>query len=127
MADKGRKTLVMSDRPKDRVTISMNAAKDRPTAFMGVEDDSRSSVVISEKSVIGEYTVERVIAENTGEASVFLSVKNGSRYVLKLYHKDKKPKADILSKLREMKSDFVASICDTGESAGRFYTVMPVM
>ena len=63
MADKGRKTLVMSDRPKDRVTISMNAAKDRPTAFMGVEDDSRSSVVISEKSVIGEYTVERVIAE----------------------------------------------------------------
>lgn len=125
MADKGRKTLVMSDRPKDRVTISMNAAKDRPTAFMGVEDDSRSSVVISEKSVIGEYTVERVIAENTGEASVFLSVKNGSRYVLKLYHKDKKPKADILSKLREMKSDFVASICDTGESSGRFYTVMP--
>ncbi len=122
LADKGRKTLVMSEKPKDRKTSYMNGAKDRPTSFMGAGQE-KDPAIFSEGTAISGYVTERVISENTGEATVLLCSKDNQRYVIKLYHRNKRPKEDILDKLKNMDSPYITAICDTGEVSERFYTV----
>lgn len=110
----------MKDR--GRATLDMNSSRDRKTKLMSETTDS---LVIDKGAEIGGYKIVGVISENTGEASVLLGENASEKKIIKLFHKNKKPKDDIVKKLLEMNSPFVVSYEKCGEHGGKFYAVMP--
>jgi len=109
----------------------------RPTATMGAPGSAQAPATKTMGSTAGTrvhitlgtdlngYILNEVIAENTGEAQLFICSKSNDNYVAKVYHRDKKPKQEILSIIRTMQSPYVIRVIADGEYAGRYYEILP--
>ena len=119
-------TMIMPTETMGRLTEMMDVQNsNRPTETLR-DISSRSELQhITIGSEINGYSLIEVISENTGEASIFLGQRDGQEFVLKLYHKNKRPKLEIMEKVKSISSPFVISIIEEGEFGNRFYEVLP--
>ena len=116
---------MLETRTMSRPTATMERVNPaRPTVTMGEQEPLVSRTHVSLGTVIKGYVLTGVIAENTGEASLFLCEKGGANYVAKIYHRDKKPKPEILVALKAIASPYVISVIEDGEIEGRYFEIL---
>lgn len=118
MPDNSRKTKLMEQ--GSSVTMIM---PDLNSDIKGKEADSDVYLPITD--CVGKYLIKSVIAENTGEATLYLAENMGHKYVLKLFHKNKRPKENIIEKIKSIQCKYVIPILDSGNFGGKFYVIMP--
>ena len=113
-------------KPKNSRTEIMPNTNQGGSAVTWIMDGTSDSgpVQISEGSDINGYSVLQIISENTGEATLFLVEREGVRYVLKLYHKNKTPKEELISLIRSIDSPNVIKVLDSGNYYERYYEVL---
>ena len=92
-------------------------------------NSSAGAMRFSENDVIaGRYLINRKINRNSGEADIF-EVKdlqeNNTVKALKLFRRKDAIKSDVLSRLMNIDSPYVAAFSDKGEINGFTYLVMP--
>lgn len=77
-------------------------------------------------SVPEGYEVVRTLDTASGQADLWLvrRLNDQREFVLKLYHKDARPKLDVLEKWKKLNIEHVVELVDYGEIAGRFYEVL---
>jgi serine/threonine protein kinase len=100
-------------------------AMSRPTEIMTSAGGNFETGYINVGTVINGYQLTRVIADNTGEAAIFLANREGSNYVIKLYHRDKNPKPDLLAMIKSIQSPYIISVLEDGQFEGRYYEILP--
>ncbi len=104
----------------------MRGASDRKTMIMPTaEIPSYTDGIIGIGANIGGYKIIEIISENTGEAAVFLGEKDGNKRIIKLFHKNKKPKQEIIDKLLKTDCPYIVSYETAGEYGDKFYAIMP--
>lgn len=106
----------------------------RTTEIMG-ERDSRATDIMasaveeaidfSRRTSIDKFKIKKVIAENTGEASLILTELGDRKLVLKLYHLNTEPDERITSVLDKIKSPYIMPRVRGGTYNGRVYELMP--
>lgn len=140
MAD-ARKTELMEE--QSRVTSIMPAGNSRVTAVM-YEDTSSArqtelvggnradsieqpdtAIDFTRRTSIDRYKIKKVIAENTGEASLLLTENEGEIQVMKLYHMDTKPDEKIERALEMINSPYVMPHAKGGVYNERTYEILP--
>ncbi|MFA5524873.1 MAG: protein kinase [Tissierellales bacterium] len=114
-------------RATEIMSISADKSQSRPTEIMGnIETDNFNHSHITIGTMVGEgYIIEGIIAENTGEATIFTCSKNNEKYVAKVYHRYKKPNVDILNIIKSIDSPYVIKILGDGEVQGRYFEILP--
>lgn len=113
-------TLVFSN---DSATKVLSNGYQNITRIMGVE--GYIPVELSVGSEINGYQIISVIAENTGEATILHAKKNASEYALKIYHKGKRPKSDIISALARIRCINVIHVVESFDYSERICEVLP--
>jgi hypothetical protein len=97
------------------------------TLILGAEPETEEAThYIHIGSVLNsKYTLTKVIAENTGEAALFLCRSEENTYVAKIYHQNKEPKGEIVERIRELSSPYVIPILDDGRRENRYFEILP--
>ena len=101
------------------------AHDDRATAIMSNNEIDSQSSALGIGANIGGYLVRDIIAENTGEATLFLAESKGIKYIVKLYHKNKQPASNLTKATKELASPYIIKIIDSGIYSERFYEILP--
>jgi serine/threonine protein kinase len=108
----------------DRQTMIMGSGSNR-TAIMDGGEHPVLAVTLSVGHKIAGLKIEKVIAENTGEATLLLAAKDSKLFVVKLYHQNKKPKDELLRLIAQIGSQYVIRTAGDGEFNGRYYELLP--
>ena len=108
-----------------KTEVMRNTNNTNVTWVMDESNTGSSPIQIGMGAEISGYLVKDIMSENTGEATLLLTEKSGSEYVLKLYHKNKTPKEKLLQLLSSINSEYVIRSVDQGMFNGRFYEVLP--
>lgn len=106
------------------ITLRMDGDSSRPTEFMSFQKP-QIPAALSVGSEIDGYLVESVIAENTGEATLLSVSKSVNKFVMKIYHSDKRPKKELSESVRRIESEYVIKALADGEYSGRYYEILP--
>lgn len=129
--DTGRTTDIMSE--SARLTDIMQPDK-RSTDIMGGKDSRATDVManavaeaidFSRRTSIDKFKIKKVIAENTGEASLILTELDDKKFVLKLYHLNTEPDKRLTDLLSEIDSPYIMPRIQGGVYDGRVYELLP--
>lgn len=104
-----KETLVM---PEGRVTAVM------PGGF--IETEITVGTVL-----LGKYTLQEVLAENTGEARIYKARQGQELVAVKVYHTGKRPKDALKKILARFKGAPILTVIEEGELNGRYFEVIP--
>ncbi|MBM7865648.1 protein kinase [Heliobacterium gestii] len=99
--------------------------RDEATGPLFSENEPAAEYVTIGCSLKGGYRLTGVIAENTGESSIFIATNGQTERVAKVYHRYKKPKEEIIERIKSIRSPYVIPILEEGEIAGRFFEILP--
>lgn len=129
MADK--KTELMVN--QSRATEIMPESTSRQTELMSENDTSRATDIMQPDTIIDftrrtsidKFKIKKVIAENTGEASLLLTEFAGKSQVIKLYHLNTKPDKKIESALEKINSPYIMPHRNGGLYDDRTYEILP--
>ena len=81
---------------------------------------------IATGSVIAEkYTVIEPLSVSTGEADLYICEYMDTKYVVKIYRRQRAVKSEVLEVLKSINSPFVASLFDTGIYNNMPFEVLP--
>ena len=80
---------------------------------------------LAENQVIDGYKIIEKLQISSGEADLYLCEADGNRCVLKLYRRETALKEDVLDKLKEIDSPYVAKLIATGTYNKHPYEVIP--
>lgn len=120
--DVSRSTSVMPDNnTSSRQTELMNNQEDRATSIMDVD----SAIDFTRRTSIDRFKIKKVIAENTGEASLLLTENEGTNQVIKLYHINTKPDERIEKVLDKINSPYIMPHSKGGVYDERTYEILP--
>ena len=108
-----------------KTEVMRNTNNTNVTWVMDDNEGVANPVQIGMGSIIADYHVKDILSENTGEATLLLVEKESVEYVLKLYHKNKTPKENLLEILESISSEYVIHSIDRGMYYERFYEVLP--
>ena len=122
--DPTRATQVLNN-PARGTSVMPNHNPARTTSVMPSRATTQSASLLTEGTIIDGYSVVRTITENTGEATLLLAQKDGSQYVLKIYHKDTKPKQELRDSLKALSDPHVMPTLVNGTWNDRYYEVLP--
>ena len=87
---------------------------------------SVSGTHISVGTVLCEkYVVKEKMQVKSGEADLYICEHGNKKYVAKVYRREMSIKPDVIAKLKNISSPYVAPICDMGEWNGTTVEVMP--
>ncbi|WP_191090651.1 serine/threonine protein kinase [Niallia endozanthoxylica] len=117
-----KQTMIL---PEDNKTMIM-PENEMEESVNDVEEVQQQSTYIHVGTILNDtYTLIDVIAENTGEAALFVCEADRQKFVAKVYHQNKKPKQEIIERIREIQSPHIIPIIDHGEFSNRYYTILP--
>jgi serine/threonine protein kinase len=111
-----------------RVTEAMGRpteAMSRATETMTSAGETIATGYVNVGTVINGYQLTGVIADNTGEAAIFLAKRKDNNYVIKLYHRDKKPKTELLAMIKSIQSPYIIPVLEGGKFEERYYEILP--
>jgi len=123
MADQDRTTSVLPDvnNPSRQTELMGSNINDRVTSIMQTD----TTIDFTRRTSIDRYKIKKVIAENTGEASLLLTENSGVNQVIKLYHIDVKPDERIERVLASINSPYVMPHSKGGVYDERTYEILP--
>lgn len=132
MADE-RKTEIMNDGSRTTSIMPENNAPSRQTELMGGSRSDRvtsimevdSAIDFTRRTSIDRFKIKKVIAENTGEASLLLTESEGVSQVIKLYHINTKPDEKIEKVLEKINSPYIMPHSKGGIYDERTYEILP--
>lgn len=132
MADE-RKTELMNDGSRTTSVMPENNTSSRQTELMSNNKDERvtsimevdSAIDFTRRTSIDRFKIKKVIAENTGEASLLLTENEGTSQVIKLYHMNTKPDERIEKVLETINSPYVMPHTKGGVYDERTYEILP--
>lgn len=75
--------------------------------------------------LLGKYVVKRRLDVISGEADIYICEHNGEEYAAKIYNRKDAVKPEIVEKLKELDSPYVAKIYDTGTHEGNSVAILP--
>lgn len=131
MGKNSRETAIMNN----ETDKSVDASKKRTTAI--IEHDAHRTAILGSSQrrtfiaplSVGQEVcgllVERVMAENTGEATLLLGKTGSEHYVIKLYHSNKQPKEELADILSKIDCPYITCSIETGTYEGRYFEVLP--
>ena len=122
--DPARATQVLNN-PARETSVMPTHDPARTTSVMSGRATTQSASLLTEGTIIDGYSVVRTITENTGEATLLLTEKDGTQYVLKIYHKDTKPKQELRDSLKALSDPHVMPTLGNGTWNERYYEVLP--
>lgn len=122
--DPSRTTQILNN-PARETSVMPNHDPARTTSVMPGRATTQSASLLAEGTIIDGYSVVRTITENTGEATLLLTEKDGTQYVLKIYHKDTKPKQELRASLKALSDPHVMPTLGNGMWNDRYYEVLP--
>ena len=122
--DPSRTTQILNN-PARETSVMPNHDPARTTSVMPGRATTQSASLLAEGTIIDGYSVVRTITENTGEATLLLTEKDGTQYVLKIYHKDTKPKQELRDSLKALSDPHVMPTLGNGMWNDRYYEVLP--
>ncbi len=70
------------------------------------------------------YQIQEVISNDTGEAEIFLLLRDGNKYVFKLYNSNIRPKEVIVEQLKQLKHEDIINLLDYGYYHDHFFEIM---
>lgn len=118
--DEKRTSILPSSNPQ--VTKVMpNNSNGRVTEVMSFD----TAIDFSRKTSIDLFKIKKVIAENTGEASLLLTEKDDHVQVIKLYHQNTKPDERIEKVLSSINSPYIMKHIKGGTYDERVYDILP--
>jgi serine/threonine protein kinase len=121
MTDKSGKTSIMNDGALSNRATSPMESNPNPTAIMGGAGRSTFSSLLSEGQWVCGRLVERVIAENTGEATLLLA----GDVVIKVYHVGKQPKEQLAKVISSLDCPYITRPLETIVHGGRYCEILP--
>lgn len=132
MADE-RKTDIMSNDSRTTSILSDNNTSSRQTELMEAKRSNRvtsimnidSAIDFTRRTSIDRFKIKKVIAENTGEASLLLTEDEGTNQVIKLYHSNTKPDERIERIIEKINSPYVMPHRKGGVYDERYYEILP--
>ena len=132
MADE-RKTELMNDGSRTTSVMPENNTSSRQTELMGNNRGERvtsimevdSAIDFTRRTSIDRFKIKKVIAENTGEASLLLTESEGISQVIKLYHMNTKPDERIEKVLEKINSPYIMPHTKGGVYDERTYEILP--
>lgn len=132
MADE-RKTELMNDGSRTTSVMSETNTSSRQTELMGNNRNDRVTSIMSTDSAIDftrrtsidRFKIKKVIAENTGEASLLLTENETGSQVIKMYHMNTKPDERIEKVLATINSPYVMPHTKGGVYDNRTYEILP--
>lgn len=132
MADE-RKTELMNDGSRTTSVMPENNTSSRQTELMGNNRGERvtsimevdSAIDFTRRTSIDRFKIKKVIAENTGEASLLLTESEGISQVIKLYHMNTKPDERIEKVLEKINSPYIMPHTKGGIYDERTYEILP--
>lgn len=96
------------------------------TTVLNVNESSNLHPVVNPHESIGEkYNIISHLGVPSGQADLYLCEYENSRFVAKLYKPGIHIDQDLSKKIRNLKSERIAPILETGVYKGRFYEVTP--
>lgn len=75
--------------------------------------------------LLGKYVVKDRLPITSGEANIYICEYNDEEYIAKIYKRKDAVKPEIIKKLKNLDSPYVAKIYDTGEYNGMPVTILP--
>lgn len=97
----------------------------KPTAIMTGADNDATSVPVTIGTVIDEYHIDKVIADNTGEAAIYLATRDDKKFVAKIYHRGKKPKPELVQKIKSIQSPHIITVIYDCQFGDRHCEILP--
>ncbi len=82
-------------------------------------------VQLEKGSYIDGYKIVSILSENTGEATLLNAKRDNEDYVIKLYHKNKTPKREMIDLLSTIDNMYIIKSVDNGIYMERYYDVLP--
>ena len=108
-----KKTEVMSTSGNTNVTWVMDGS------------GGGGPVQLETGSFIDGYKIVNILSENTGEATLLNAKRDNKDYVIKLYHKNKTPKREMIDLLSTIDNKYIIKSVDNGIYMERYYDVLP--
>ena len=96
----------------DLTQINRTAQEDFATIPQGTE-------------LAGGYVVESVFSTQSGEANLYLCSQGDKTYIAKVYRRTSAIKPEVVEALKELRSEHVARLYETGEWQGMPYEIIP--
>ena len=132
MADE-RKTELMNDSSRTTSVMPENNTSSRQTELMSNNGGERitsimevdNAIDFTRRTSIDRFKIKKVIAENTGEASLLLTENDGLSQVIKLYHINTKPDERIEKVLEKISSPYIMPHIKGGVYDERTYEILP--
>ena len=136
MVTNNRPTDIMND-GESSIAIPFDGAEDnsksRATDILGKPERQTQimpqtiyrPVDLSEGHFLNGYEIVDIMAENTGEATLLHAKLGGTECVLKIYHENKRPKNELIERLRNIDCEYVIKAIEDGMYGNRYYEVLP--
>lgn len=102
----------------------LNPAAANATVLNPQLSDNNFSLPVSETVLLDRYEVTEQLPMNTGEADLFLCTYEGKTYAAKLYRRKTGIKPEVVEKLKEIRSPYIARLYDYGDWQGRPVEIM---
>lgn len=121
-----RTTRIQNNAP-ERETAILNTEKhnpDRTTQILNSDNPSPASL-LQENAQINRFKVAKVLAENTGEATLLLCSDGNKQCVLKVFHQNIQPKTELRQTLAEIGNIHIMPVIESDVWQGRYYEVLP--
>ena len=102
----------------------LNPAAANATVLNPQLSDNNFSLPVSGTVLLDRYEVTEQLPMNTGEADLFLCTYEGKTYAAKLYRRKTGIKPEVVEKLKEIRSPYIARLYDYGDWQGRPVEIM---
>lgn len=121
-----RTTRIQNNAP-ERETAILNTEKHAPNRTTQILNDSNSSPasLLQENAQINRFKVAKVLAENTGEATLLLCNDGNKQCVLKVFHQNIQPKTELRQTLSQIGNIHIMPVIESDVWQGRYFEVLP--
>jgi serine/threonine protein kinase len=108
-------TRILNNNITDQVRQSVERDK---------QDSSRSSGgLIQAGETVNGYAIQNLMKTDSGEAEIYRCARGGSPFVFKYYY-TKRPKEEVIAKLKGFRHPDILSLVEYGEYKERFYEIL---
>ena len=114
----------MADKTPKTERMNINPSTERMSVDLTQKPSGDFTGALKSGEVIKGYTVQNLISAQTGEAEIYLCIKENKQAIIKYYHPQFSPKEDILKKFHNLKHPDIITLFEYGKHNGRFYEIM---
>lgn len=120
-----QKTQINPMRAVTSINTSVKNANGSGETMLNEAVLSQNIAIPPDALLMGQYRVEKLLFQGSGEALLYLCQNNGKEYVAKVYRRKNAVKESVLEALQHIHSPYVAQIYASGSWNGYPYEILP--